>query len=108
MTTNKLDDEFDDEEDFDVVTFDLDSIKLKIPTYTSKKLCEMIVADRYFGCYKEMAVFCMEELAKRREAGDAFNFEQVITDSMKELPVLDFIVPDLGTVLRSLIGQGKK
>jgi len=107
MTINKLD-EFDNEEDFDVVTFNIDNIKSKIPTYKSEKLCEMIVADQYFECYKEMSACCMEELAKRREAGDVFNFEQFINDSMKELPVINLIIPDLGTVLRSLIGQVKK
>lgn len=102
MTIDNLDD--NSEDDFDFVDFNIERIKAKIPGFTSKKLCEMIVCDRYFGCYKEMAAACMEELAKRRLAGDDFKFEEVIDGGLKELPVLDFVIPDLGTVLRSLIG----
>ncbi len=106
MTNDNLDD--DNEEDFDFVQFNIEKIKSKIPSYTSKKLCEMIVCDRYFGCYKEMAAACMEELALRRAAGDNYKFEETIDSGLKELPILDFVVPDLGTVLRSLIGQAAK
>lgn len=105
--TNSNDEEFDDESEFELADFNIDVIKSKIPTYSSKKLCEMIVCDRYFGCYKDMAALCMEELSKRRQEGDNFNFEEVINNSMKELPVLDFAVPDLGVVLRGLIGQAR-
>ncbi len=108
MTTNKFDPFDDEDDDLDFVEFNLDNIKAKIPGYTSEKLCEMIVCDRYFGCYKEMSEACMEELAARRAKGDAFKFESYINESMKELPVLDFSIPDLGSVLRTLIAQQVK
>lgn len=87
------------------MALDLELVKDKIPTHTSEKLCEMIVCDRYFGCYKEMAIMCMEELAKRRLAGDNFEFEKYIEESYKTLPKLDFKIPDLGDVMRQVIGR---
>lgn len=107
MTNDNIED-FDDDEDFELADFDLEKIKAKIPTYPSKKLCEMIVCDLYFGCYKDMAAFCMEELANRRVAGDNFLFEDHINKAMSELPPLNFQVPDLGSMLRGLIGQNIK
>lgn len=103
MTNNNL-----DNEEFEIFNFDLEKVKLNIPTYSSKKLCEMIVCDRYFGCYKEMALLCMEELANRRILGDNFNFEEFINNSMSDLPPLNFQIPDLGSILRGLIGQNIK
>ena len=100
--------EFDDDEEFDLVEFDIEKIRSKIPTYTSKKLCEMIVCDRYFGCYKDIAAICMEELANRRLAGDEFKFEEFISQSMEGLPSLNFNIPDISSVLRGLIGQAAK
>jgi hypothetical protein len=47
----------------------------------------------------------MEELAKRRMAGDTFNFESYIDQAYNELPVLDFSMPDIRTVLQQAIGR---
>jgi len=80
-------------------------IKDKIPTFTSKKLCQMIVCDRYFGYYRDIALACMEELGKRRAAGDTFDFENFISASLAELPKLDFSIPDIGDVLRQVIAR---
>lgn len=100
-----LDDFDDDSEDLEDISLNLEMIKDKLPKYASKKLCDMIVCDRYFGCYKEMSIMCMEELAARRIAGDNFDFESYIDNSYKELPKLDFSIPDLGDVLRQAIGR---
>jgi hypothetical protein len=99
-------DDTDDNEDLESEPFDLNSIKEDIHTYSSDKLCEMIVCDRYFGCYKEIAIFCMEELAKRRINGDQFDFESHIEKSLSEMPKIDLSIPDLGNVLRQLTGKG--
>lgn len=107
MTNDNIED-FDDDSEFELAEFDIEKIKAKLPTYSSKKLCDMIVCDRYFGCYKDMAIYCMEELAARRIAGDNFNFEEQINKSMSDLPPLNFQVPDLGAMLRGLIGQTTK
>jgi hypothetical protein len=90
------------------MVLDLELVKEKIPTHTSEKLCEMIVCDRYFGCYKEINIMCMEELAKRRIAGDTFEFEDYIDKAFSTLPKLDFKVPDLGDVMRSVIARKTK
>ena len=109
MTNDNFDD-FDLDSDLEEITFaelDIQKIKDKIPTFPSKKLCEMIVCDRYFGCYKEIGIACMEELAQRRIAGDDYDFETYIEKAFAELPVLDLGLPDLGKVLRSMLGSRK-
>lgn len=100
-------------EEFDVdlsdLTGDLDSkldvnlVKSKIPEYSSEKLCEMIVCDRYLGFNKEIALSCMEELSRRRIAGDSFPFEDYIENSEKDLPPLNFSLPDLRVLLSQLM-----
>jgi hypothetical protein len=87
------------------IGLDLAIIKSKVPTFSSEKLCEIIVCDRYFGCFKEVAIICMEELAKRRISGDNFEFETHIENSLKEMPELNFSMPNLGDVLRASIGR---
>lgn len=101
-------DDFTDDDDTDNlenIPLNLGTIKENLPSYSSQKLCEMIVCDRYFGCYKEMAIMCMEELANRRIAGSTFDFESHIDKCYNELPKLDFSIPDLGDVLRQAIGR---
>lgn len=105
--TDELDDINEEQEELTFTEMNIDSVKEKIPTFNSKKLCEMIVCDRYFGCYKEVALACMEELSNRRVAGDTFDFETYIEKSLAELPVLDFGLPDLGNVLRQMLGNKK-
>lgn len=95
-----------DDKEIDSVTINLDDMKNKIPKYTSEKLCEIIVCDRYFGSYKELSILCMEELSNRRLSGDyIFDFESYIEKSFNELPKLDFSIPDLGDILRQAIGR---
>jgi hypothetical protein len=47
----------------------------------------------------------MEELSKRRLAGDTFHFESYIDKVYNELPVLDFSIPDIRSVLQQAIGK---
>jgi hypothetical protein len=90
------------------IKLDFDTVKSKIPSYTSQKLCEMIVCERYIGFYPEISVLCMEELAKRRDAGDIFEFEDYIEKAHKTLPKLDFTVPDLRSVMNTLVSAAQK
>lgn len=99
---------FDDLEAFEdgeieEVSLDIDLVKKNIPTYNSKKLCEMIVCDRYFGFNPDISIMCMEELAKRRVSGDTFEFENYIEESMKGLPALDFSGFDIRKILSQAI-----
>lgn len=97
--TFDINDFLDDGEDVELVQLDLDQVKANLPTYSNEKLCEMIVCDRYFGFGKKIDIMCMEELAKRRIAGDTFNFESYIEKQYNELPVLDLKTPDLREIL---------
>jgi hypothetical protein len=93
----------DSDEELEAATLDVNLIKSKIPTYKSQKLCEMIVCHRYFGFGEELATSCMEELAQRRINGDAFQFEDYIDLSMKDLPSLDFSNFDIRSILSQAI-----
>lgn len=98
----------DSGEDIPNVKFDLDQIKLNIAEYETKKLCEMIVCDRYFGLEQKVSAICMEELARRRGAGEDFDFETYIDQSFKKLPVLSTGTMDIGAILKSAISAMKK
>lgn len=100
--------EFDSEEPIEHVKMDLELIRKNLPDYSNEKLCDMIVCDRYFGFEQKISSICMEELAKRRQAGDAFDFETYIANAHKELPVLDFSVPDIRSILSQVIGKKVK
>jgi hypothetical protein len=45
----------------------------------------------------------MEELAKRRINGDSFDFESHIEECIKELPPLNFSLPNLRDVLHQVV-----
>lgn len=99
----------DDDSVEEEVKLDIDVVKANVPQYNSEKLCEMIVCDRYFGFEQKISIICMEELAKRRVAGDVFHFESYIEQIQKEMPVLDLVNPDLRTMLHQAIsGKIKK
>jgi hypothetical protein len=97
-----------EEQSLEEVKLDVDKVKSLIPSYTSEKLCEMVVVDRYFGISKDVTISCMEELAKRRVAGDDFQFEKYIDDSLQKLPVLNFSMPDLRTTLQQMVKANQK
>lgn len=65
----------------------LEDFTKNITKFSIKKLCNIIVADRYLGSLNQEAIMCMEELAKRREAGDEFDYESFIDNELKKLPV---------------------
>lgn len=91
----------------EIVELDLNKIKSLIPQYSSEKLCEIIVCDRYFNMNQEITVMCMSELAIRRINGDMFQFEQYIDEALAKLPPLNFSMPDLRTTLNSLVKKSK-
>jgi hypothetical protein len=105
MTIDNLDDLLNDDTPLEDVKLDIEQVKVNLPTYSSEKLCEMIVCDRYFGFGQRIDIMCMEELAKRRMAGDAFNFESHIETITKELPEINLTKPDLRDVLTQAIAN---
>jgi len=84
------------------ISLDLNLIKENIVNYSNEKIAEMIVCDRYLGLEQKISAICMEELAKRRMAGDTFEFETYIEEAYKSLPVLDF---SSSIDLRSILSQ---
>jgi hypothetical protein len=107
MKNNILDD-FASDGPLEEVKLDLEKVKANVPQFSSEKLAEMIVCDRYFGMGEKISPICMGELAKRRMAGDPFNFETYIEQAHKSLPVLNFTMPDLRTVLAQAIAMKAK
>ena len=108
MTNKEVEDFFfqDDEEELEEVKLDIDQMTANLPQFSNEKLCEMIVCDRYFGFEHKISAVCMAELAKRRTAGDVFNFEAHIEKVTKELPVIDLSgTPDIRTVLNQAISR---
>jgi len=107
---NKIPISFDDlasldPEDTDKVFLDLNKVRENLPKYSTQKLCDMIICNRYFVLHKDITVMCMEELAKRRDAGDTFDFENYIETNSKDLPDLDFTMPDLRTMISSIMAR---
>lgn len=100
--------EFDldaDDEIEDLAELDIEQMKSQLPNYSIEKVCQIIVCNRYFNFNHELTVHCMQELAKRRTAGNSFNFEGYIESSFKELPVLNVALPDLRTMLTQVVGK---
>lgn len=97
--TYDIDDLLADQTPIEDVKLDMEQVKANVPKFSNEKLCEMIVCDRYFGFGQKIDIICMEELAKRRAAGDTFDFESYIDQEYKKLPVLNLKTPDLREVL---------
>lgn len=96
--------DFDDEDgDLGEAVFDMEKIKNNLPIYNNKKLCEMIVCNRYFNFNQELTVLCMTELSNRRIAGDDFEYEKYIEDSFKELPTLAIELPNIKDMLNQFV-----
>jgi len=76
--------------------------------YDSKKLCDIIICYRYLSLNKDLSILCMEELGKRRIIGDNFDFENYIDKSQKDLPTLNFSIPDIGAFLKNISFSNKK
>jgi hypothetical protein len=84
------------------IVLDLEVIREKIPGHSSVKLCEMIISTRYLGMDSQICIACMEELAKRRESGDTFDFESYIQEAGKDMPVLDMPTMDFRAILAQI------
>ena len=82
----ELAEEEDDDENY---ILDPKEIIPNLVNYSTQKLCNMIVCDRYLGLNKEIRIGCMEELAKRRLAGDSFLYEEYIEKTLTDLPKID-------------------
>jgi hypothetical protein len=76
---------------------------MDIKTFNSKKLCQIILSYRYLKLNKELSIQCMEELGRRRANGDQFDFESYLKEISKELPELNFSIPNIKDILLQAI-----
>lgn len=65
---------------------------------SSEVLAIQVIAYRAFGSDKDGAEEAMNELSKRRLAGDSFDFESFIEEKIKDFPVPQTNVNQLGLV----------
>lgn len=103
---------FDENDDYNFEELppeiNVQDIAPKLPQYSMTKLCDIVICDRYLGFNHDLAVLCMEELGKRRVAGDTFEFEDYIDREYKALPKIDSSMIDLRSALGQMIDGFKK
>jgi hypothetical protein len=97
-----IDDDELEELDSDDSEFNLEDFKKNISSFTPQKLCQIVVCYRYLNFNPDLATLCMEELGERRVHGLVFDFEEHIEKSLKELPSLNFSMPDLGAIMSQI------
>lgn len=65
----------------------------KFPTDLSNRspqdLCDIVISNRYLGVFEGYATACMIELARRRQNGETFLFEEYIETELGELPKIE-------------------
>ena len=83
-----------------------ETVKTNITTYSSTMLCRMILVQKSFNLNKDLTILCMGELARRRESGDLFNFEQFLDENKNLIPKLSFAM-DLNAVQSIFSGLKK-
>ena len=82
--------------------FDFNFIKNNINDFSTKKICNIIVSNRYLGFNKELNIFCMTELSNRRKKGDDFLFEKYIEEEFNKLPKLKFETQNIFNIINSI------
>lgn len=65
-----------------------EKINAEIP---SKGIAAFVVLYKVLGIQKEFAIFCMEELARRRSLGEDFDFETYIEEKVNLMPKQEII-----------------
>jgi hypothetical protein len=89
------------------IRFDFETAKKNLPTFTSLKLCEMIICERYLGFPKGISEHCMIELAFRRQNGDQFDFEEKLIELTKDLVPIETSIPDIHGLFNNFSKIGK-
>jgi hypothetical protein len=103
-----IDDEDDNLDDFEMPEIKMEDILTNLPEYSTTKLCEIIVCDRYLGINHSFSTACMEELSRRRDNGDTFSFEDYIEEQLNSLPKLEINMPGLRDALVKIISGIKQ
>lgn len=74
---------------------------LEMNIANSKSLAAHIVSYKVYNIDSKFSLICMEELVRRRNLGEEFNFEQYIEDQIKLLPKPDPIV-NFKTIIKNI------
>jgi hypothetical protein len=53
---------------------------------SSETLCAHIVAYKFLGVNRQMAIKCMQEIALRKNKGDVFDYDGFINEELRKLP----------------------
>lgn len=101
---NLNEDLLDDDDDFEELSEE--EILAKLPEFKNVKLADIIVAHRYLGVCKALYIPCMEELAKRRIAGDNWDFEKYIDEQIAQMPKISFNLTDVNQAIEQLRKMG--
>lgn len=102
MINEKIDKEDESVDNEDSESLSEDDLKKNITIYSSYKLCDIVIAYRYLGMFKNLFMSCMEELGKRRSSGDNFDFEAYIDNNLLEMPKIDIKGIDIASTLQKL------
>lgn len=94
-----IEEEFEDD---DSELLSEEELSKQIDTYHSHKLCDIVIAYRYLGMFKNIYKLCMQELGKRRAGGDLFDFEQYIENNLETMPKINFKVDDISGALKNI------
>ena len=78
------------------------SRRISIGFSTSKSLAAHVVIYKTLGMDEEIALLCMQELVKRRELGEDFEYETFIEEEIKKIPQMKGInLPEMGKRIMS-------
>ena len=69
--------------------------KEDVSSFDSDKLCSLVACNRYLSVDKNMEVLAMQELSKRRQSGDNFDFESKIEEYGKRFVPIDTNIPEV-------------
>jgi hypothetical protein len=78
-----------------------------VSQFSNEKLCSLVAANRYLKLNEAMQLECMKELAKRRDGGDNFNFEEKIKEYFDQLPPIDLNLPNVMSMLNDFTKKYK-
>jgi hypothetical protein len=75
-----------------------------IPSMSMDALAANVVVYKALGLYKDFAIKCMEELARRKNQGDTFDYEKFIEEELKKIPNFkDTVTPHNTSNILSMI-----
>jgi len=90
----------------DILALSEEEIIKGISDFTSEKLADVIVMHRYLGIYADVATAAMEELAKRREGGEKFEYETYINAKLDDMPQITINLNQYSNLLKNFKGIG--